>query len=379
MNAQVQSLKFRDVEVGRRLVDRLQSVTDEIGRSDITVMHVCGSHEQAMGRFGLRAAFPKALNVVMGPGCPVCITDGPEVDEAVALAMQGVRVATYGDMLRVPGTVKSLADARAEGAKVDVVYGVAQAVEIAESTSEPVVFFATGFETTAVATAAMVLRGVPDNFSILSAHKYIPPAMEVVASMPDTAVEGYLAAGHAATVTGYRIFEPFAERHRVPVVVTGFEPLDILAGLTRIVTMIRDGEHGVVNAFPRCVDAEGNRAAMDALWRVFGAGGGQWRGIASVDEGNLELLPAFDHVNARKRFDIDTTLLQRETSALGDLAAQCQCGGIMAGRAQPTDCPLYGKACTPAEPVGACMVSTEGMCRIWSEYGGRPDLSESAS
>ncbi|MEX1363945.1 MAG: hydrogenase formation protein HypD [Nannocystaceae bacterium] len=379
MSAGTEPLKFRDVALGRRLLEGLQQATAEIGRSGTTVMHVCGSHEQAMGRFGLRAGFPAALDVVMGPGCPVCITDGPEVDEAVALAMQGVRVTTYGDMLRVPGTGWSLDDARAHGAKVDVVYGIAQAVEIARASPEPVVFFATGFETTAVATAAMVRRGLPPNLSILSAHKYIPPAMEVVASMPDTKVEGYLAAGHAATITGYRIFEPFAARHRVPVVVTGFEPLDILAGLTRVVTMIRDGEHGVVNAFPRCVTAEGNENALATLWEVFEPAGGQWRGIASVDEGNLVLRSRFHGVDARRRFDIDREQLRTEPVAGRALAERCRCGPIMAGRSLPTDCALYGRECTPSTPVGACMVSTEGMCRIWSEYGGRPELSVGAS
>ena len=178
-------------------------------------MHVCGSHEQAIARFGLRATLPKRLNVIMGPGCPVCITDVPEVDEGVALARQGVRIATYGDMVKVPGTVMSLGDVKAEGARIDVVYSVSQAVELARRADEPVVFFATGFETTAVATAAAILDDPPPNFFVLSAHKYIPPVMEIVAEMPDTRVEGFLAAGHAATITGWGVFEPFVERHQL--------------------------------------------------------------------------------------------------------------------------------------------------------------------
>ncbi len=165
-------------------------------------MHVCGSHEQAIARFGLRAALPDRLNVIMGPGCPVCITDLPEMDEAVALAQSGIPVATYGDMVRVPGTAGSLADAKSRGAHVHTVYSVAQAVDLARETTGPLVFFATGFETTAVATAAVLIAGVPDNFFVLSAHKYIPPVMEIVAEMPDSRVEGFLAAGHAATITG---------------------------------------------------------------------------------------------------------------------------------------------------------------------------------
>src|SRR5512138_784718 len=184
----LEQLKFRDPRRARELSAALAREVKAIGRDPVSVMHVCGSHEQAIARFGLRAAFPPALDVIMGPGCPVCITDVPEVDEGVALARQGVRVATYGDMLRVPGSAGSLADARAAGAKVDVVYGSSQAVDLARQTEEEVVFFATGFETTAVATAAEILRGSPGNFSVLSAHKYIPPVMEIVAEMPENKV-----------------------------------------------------------------------------------------------------------------------------------------------------------------------------------------------
>src|SRR5690242_7680097 len=259
-------LKFRDPAGARALGGAIEKVTREIGRDPVSVMHVCGSHEQAIARFGLRAAFPPALDVIMGPGCPVCITDVPEVDEGVALARQGVRVATYGDMLRVPGSAGSLADARAAGAKVDVVYGISQAVELARRTDEEVVFFATGFETTAVATAAEILRGPPSNFSVLSAHKYIPPVMEIVAEMPGSRVEGFLAAGHAATITGWGVFEEFVERHRLPVVVAGFEPLDILAALVKLVELIGRAEAAVVNMFPRCVTSKGNVNAQRQLW-----------------------------------------------------------------------------------------------------------------
>jgi len=237
----VTPLEFRDPLRAKALSATLARVVSEIGRSPVAVMHVCGSHEQAIARFGLRSAFPRGLDVIMGPGCPVCVTDQPEIDEAVALARQGVRVTTYGDMLRVPGTAGSLADAQAAGARLDVVYSVAQAVELARETDEEVVFFASGFETTAVATAAVIVAGVPANFSVLSAHKYIPPVMEIVAEMPGTRVEGFLAAGHAATITGWRVFEPFVARHHLPVVVAGFEPLDILAALVKLTEMIRDG------------------------------------------------------------------------------------------------------------------------------------------
>lgn len=374
MTGELDQLRFRDPVRGAQLAAALAAAARSIGRAPVTVMHVCGSHEQAIAKFGLRAAFPPELDVIMGPGCPVCVTDVPEVDEAVALALQGVRIATYGDMLRVPGTSKSLADARSEGATIDVVYGVAQAAELARTLDEELVFFASGFETTAVATAAVLLADPPPNFSILSAHKYIPPVMEIVAEMPGSKIEGFLAAGHAATITGSDVFERFAVRHRVPVVVAGFEPLDILAGLVRLVELIAAGEPRVENTYPRCVTPGGNLAAQERLWRVFETQGGRWRGIAHVPNGNLRLRDEFARWDTRKRFTIDMTPLWDHAPA--SLVAQCQCGDIMAGIASPHDCALFGRACTPDSPVGACMVSSEGTCKIWHQYGGHPDLRQ---
>jgi len=369
---EVRELKFRDPEKGKALAARLEKLTEQIGRAPVAVMHVCGSHEQAIARFGLRHILPKALEVIMGPGCPVCITDVPEVDEGVALAQQGVRIATYGDMLKVPGSAGSLADARAAGARVDVVYSISQAVELARELREEVVFFATGFETTAVATAAEILRGPPSNFSVLSAHKYIPPVMEIVAEMPGTRVEGFLAAGHAATITGWAVFEPFVERHRLPVVVAGFEPLDILAGLVRLLELIHAGTPQVDNMYPRCVTREGNAAAQTQLWRVFRPLGGRWRGIAHVPNGNLRLRDEWAHLDARQRFRIDVGRLWDFAPAA--LVQRCICGEIMAGLKSPADCPLFGRECQPESPVGACMVSSEGTCKIWHLYGGHPEL-----
>jgi hydrogenase expression/formation protein HypD len=369
----VDQLKFRDPERARELVGVLDQRCREIDRQPVSVMHVCGSHEQAIARFGLRASFPAALNVIMGPGCPVCVTDVPEVDEAVVLARDGVHVATYGDMVRVPGTAQSLADAQAEGAKIHVVYSVSQVVDLARQLApEPVVFFASGFETTAVATAALVLVGLPENLSILSAHKYIPPVMEIVAEMPETRVEGFLAAGHAATITGSKVFEPFVERHGLPVVVAGFEPQDILAGLARLLELICEGTPRVVNMFPRCVTEEGNQRAQEQLWRVFKPTGGRWRGIAHVPNGNLRLRDEWAAVDTRRRFDIDVASLW--DFAPPALAQECRCGDIMAGITSPDHCRLFSRECTPSNPIGACMVSTEGTCRIWHQYGGVPNL-----
>jgi len=209
---------------------------------------------------------------------------------------------------------------------------------------------------------------------VLSAHKYIPPVMEIVAEMPGTRVEGFLAAGHAATITGSRVFEPFVERHHLPVVVAGFEPLDILAALVKLTELIRDGAAEVVNLFPRCVTPDGNGPALKLLWQVFQPIGGRWRGIAHVPNGNLRLRDEWAHVDARQRFRIDVASLW--SGAPSTLARQCICGNIMSGIASPHDCDLFGNACVPEAPVGACMVSSEGTCRIWHEYGGIPQLGE---
>ncbi|HWP57641.1 MAG TPA: hydrogenase formation protein HypD [Candidatus Acidoferrales bacterium] len=371
--AAVERLEFRDPERARALTRRLALLCEEIAKP-VSVMHVCGTHEQSIARFGLRSLLPKALTVLMGPGCPVCVTDMPEVDEAVALARQGIVIATFGDMFRVPGSVHSLAEAKAAGADVRVVYNPFEALKIAQETAKEVVFFATGFETTAVATAALVLAHPPRNLSVLSAHKYIPPVMEIVAEMPQTHVQGFLAAGHAATITGWRIFERFVARHHIPVVTAGFEPLDILAALSELLRLIRDREERVVNAYPRCVTAEGNREAQKLLWEVFATEGGNWRGIAHVPNGNLRLRPKYSSVDARCRFDIASSDLADE--APPRLAQECICGNIMAGIAGPADCRLFGKECTPQNPVGACMVSSEGTCKIWHEYGGHVIVNE---
>jgi hydrogenase expression/formation protein HypD len=370
--AAFRELKFRDPARARAMADAIHRLLGEIGRPRVTLMHVCGSHEQAIAKYGLRAILPPSLEVIMGPGCPVCVTDTREVDEGVALARQGVHIATYGDMLRVPGTVMSLADAQTEGAKIHVVYSADQAVDLARRLGEPVVFFATGFETTAVATAAIVLKGLPPNLSILSAHKYILPAMEAVAAMPGLAVEGFVAAGHAATITGWNVFVPFVERHRLPVAVAGFEPLDILAALARLLELVRDRTPAVANVYPRCVTKDGNLRAQAALWEVFEPKPGRWRGIAEIPGGNLVLREPYADVDAQRRFAIDASALSDAPRSA--LAEACICGRIMSGLASPIDCPLFGGACTPDRPVGACMVSTEGTCRIWHQYGGRPDL-----
>ena len=369
MRPDVEDLQFRDPAKADVLADRLATLQDQIGEP-VAIMHVCGTHEQVIAKFGLRSRLPDGLSVRMGPGCPVCVTTMREVDEALAIADSGAIVATYGDMFRVPGTARSLADAKAEGADVRVVYSAMDVAALArEHPDREVVFFATGFETTAAPTAAMLEADPPDNLSVLSAHKYVPPAMAAIAEMPDTDVDGFLAAGHAATITGSGIFESFVEEYGIPVVVGGFEPLDVLGGLVALLELVASGQPGLENAYPRCVSEAGNVAAQDAMWRVFEQRTGEWRGLAEIPAGCLDLAPAYADWNARERFDVEPA-----AATVDPLTEQCRCGDIMAGKASPEDCPLFGGACVPSDPVGACMVSSEGTCKIWYEYGGHPDL-----
>jgi hydrogenase expression/formation protein HypD len=364
-----EALQFRDPDAAQQIVDRIETLMAAVDGS-VDLMHVCGSHEQAIAKFGLRTMLPDDLVVRMGPGCPVCVTNMPEVDEAVALAREDAIVATYGDMYRVPGTTGSLADAGAEGATVEIVYSASEAVELAEENpDEEVVFFATGFETTAAPTAAVLTADPPENFSVLSAHKYVPPAMETVAQLPDTDIDGFLAAGHAATITGYGLFEEFVSEYETPVVVGGFEPLDVLLGLERLLEYISEDVAGLENAYPRCVSEAGNTQALATMWEVFETTTGEWRGIAEIPDANLVLGEEYAEYDARERFDTDPDVGDGDP-----LTEQCLCGDIMAGTADPDDCALFGEECTPDNPVGACMVSSEGPCKIWLEYGGHPDI-----
>lgn len=348
-------LAFRDPARADALYARLDRAMVRVGRR-VRLLHVCGSHEQAIVRYGLRTRLPPTLDVRMGPGCPVCVTDAPDVDGAVALARSGVEVLTFGDMVRVPGSTASLADARAEGARVGVVTSPTEAVARAAASPHPVVFFATGFETTAVATAAILAKAPPENFSVLSAHKWVPAAMAVVAAAGPT-FDGYLAAGHAAAVTGSDVLAPFVATTRRPVVVGGFEPLDLLAALCVLVDQVAEGRADLVNAYPRCVTPEGNRRAMALLDATFQREDGVWRGIAEVPGGELRLRPAFVRWDARVRFAgvLAGSVRAAETA--------CVCGAIMLGATTPAECPEFGRACRPDHPLGACMVSTEGPCR----------------
>jgi hydrogenase expression/formation protein HypD len=329
----------------------------ELVDRDLAFMHICGTHEASIARHGIRSLLPPRLKIVMGPGCPVCITPQGEIDTALSLADQGVILATYGDLLRVPGSKGSL---ESSGGDVRVVQGVHKAVEIAEKNREEVVFISVGFETTAPTVAAALLSNPPGNFSLLSYHRLVPPAMAWLLAQGEARLDGFILPGHVCTVTGYAEYEKFP----VPQVVAGFAPDDFLLGLLMLVQMVKNGETGVRNAYPRAVTREGNVKAKEMMYRVFEPSDVEWRGFPVIPGSGLRLRPEFSRYDAVKKFSLTIPHVEKHSA--------CICDRVLRGIAQPTDCRLFGKGCTPRSPIGPCMVSHEGACRIWHTYRVQP-------
>ena len=330
----------------------------------VRVMEVCGTHTTAIARSGLRGLLPPQLDLISGPGCPVCVTDQSYMDQAVHLAGRGdVIVATYGDMVRVPGREGSLAEARAKGARVEVVYAAAQAVEIArQNPHEHVVFLAVGFETTAPATALAVQdarRGGVENFSAFTAHKLILPAMNALLAAGDVQINAFLCPGHVSVIIGYNAYEQIARDYGRPCVVAGFEPAGILAGLVEICRQLAEGTPAAVSVYPPA-SKDGNLTAMKMLDEVFEPTDAAWRAIGTIPASGLSLREELAAWDTEKRFDLP----EAESYELPG----CRCGDVICGRCKPADCSLFGQRCTPRDPVGPCMVSTEGACAAAYKY-----------
>lgn len=336
-----------------------------------TLMEVCGGQTHSIVRHGLDELLPDGVTLIHGPGCPVCVTPAEVIDEAIALTRRPeVTLATFGDMIRVPGSGGDLARARAEGGDVRVVMGPLDAVSIAEREPDrTVVFLAVGFETTAPVNALAVLeaerRSLP-NLALLGAHVLVPPAMEAILSAPSNRVEGFLAAGHVCTITGTDPYHAIAKRYRVPIVVTGFEPVDILSGVEACVTQLESGRAEVENAYARAVRPEGNRTAIAAVDRVFETCDQAWRGLGVLPGSGLRFRPGYARFDARRRFpEIVTGVVGGGTGAGGEA---CLAGEILTGARRPPACPAFGVACTPESPLGAPMVSAEGACAAYFRY-----------
>ncbi|MBD3165618.1 hydrogenase formation protein HypD [bacterium] len=357
------SREYRDPKLVHSLADEIRRITTR----PWTIMEVCGGQTHAIVRFGLDQLLPKEIELVHGPGCPVCVTDVSLVDQAIELAERdGVVLCTFGDMSRVPGSEKDLLSAKAAGGNVKTVYSPMDALQLAnENPDLEVVFFAVGFETTAPTTALTVERaraaGI-DNYSLLVAHVLVPPVMEALLESPGNRVQGFLAAGHVCTVTGYRIYEPVASSHGVPVVVTGFEPADILKGVLETVRLLEDGRAEVQNAYSRAVKRDGNPHAWSMVERVFEVCDRSWRGIGTFPGSGLKLRGEYAAYDAGQRFTFHE---QHDLKP-----SECISGLILQGAKKPPECPLFGTVCTPESPLGATMVSSEGACAAYYLHRG---------
>jgi hydrogenase expression/formation protein HypD len=359
-------VKYIDEYRDARAVRALARATARITTRPWTLMEVCGGQTHAIVRFGLDELLPRGVQLVHGPGCPVCVTPVDLIDKAVAIAAQPEAiVCSFGDMMRVPGSSKDLLTAKAEGGDVRILYSPLDALEIARRNPErQVVFFAVGFETTAPATAMAVCRAKAEglrNLSLLVSHVLVPPALRAILGSPLNRVQGFLAAGHVCTVMGFEEYEPIARRYRVPIVVTGFEPVDILQGVYLCVKQLEEGRAEVENQYARSVRRRGNEAARRLMLEVFRVVPRHWRGLGEIAESGLGLSEAYAAFDALGRFDTAAVIRAAE-------APECISGAILTGTRKPLECAAFGSRCTPEAPLGAPMVSSEGACAAYYRY-----------
>jgi hydrogenase expression/formation protein HypD len=355
---------FRDPE---RVASAIRAIK-EIGM-DISVMHVCGTHQDTLVRFGLEPLLKEAgISIRQGPGCPVCVTTPEEVEMAIALSRKGAMIATFGDMLKVRGRDASLDQERAEGADVRIVYSPTDAVGIAqENPGREVVLLGIGFETTAPTTSALLLRDdLPENLSVLSFHRTVPEALRFIAERGEIKLDGIIEPGHVSMVIGEAPYRFLSDEFHMPQVISGFEPLDLVMACLEIARMRSEGRSELVNMYGRTVHAEGNIIAQRAMGRTFVKGDRRWRGFPAIPGSALCIAPEFEGRDASKRFEDD--LEDLKGLELPEPPG-CRCGEVLRGLIDPRECPLFGGACNPDDPVGPCMVSREGSCNILCRWG----------
>ncbi len=354
-----ENLKFRNPQLAQNIAAKIKSLAPKAGKTKIC--HVCGTHEWTITHFGLRSLLPDGVEVIAGPGCPVCIVPAAEIDEAVQLAKMGVVVTCFGDVLRVPGSEMSLLEAKAAGADVRIVYAVSDAVDMAKrEPNRQFAFFAVGFETTAPSTAVEALHNPPKNLSFLVSHRLIPPAMELLLGFSDLQINGFIAPGHVSAIIGLKPYEQFPRVNHMPTVVAGFEPIDVLMSIYMIVKQQAEGAARLENEYPRVVKPEGNPKALAFMEEAFKVTSGNWRGIGSLANSALQLRESLSDFDARLKHDVHVEQGK-------DIITGCQCHLVIIGKIKPNECPMFLKACTPEKPVGACMVSSEGTCRVWAK------------
>ena len=359
------TIEFRDPAVAQKLLESIRQTLDGFVGT-MTLMEVCGTHTMAIYQHGIRSLLPKSIRLISGPGCPVCVTPVDYVDHAVALARRpGTIVATFGDMVRVPGSSSSLQREKARGADVRVVYSPLDAVALAQKHPErAVVFLGVGFETTTPTIAGSIIeakRREVCNYFVLGAHKTIPGPMAILADDPELKVDGYLCPAHVSTIIGAEAYEPLARDHKVPCVVTGFEPLDVLQGVAMLARQVVAGAAKVEIQYSRIVRKKGNARARQILYEVFEPCDARWRGIGVIPGSGLAIREEYAMFDAARQLPV-TVEEPKEHSG-------CLCGEILKGKVTPRECPLFRSACTPENPVGACMVSSEGTCAAEYKYG----------
>lgn len=339
------------------------------------IMNVCGGHERALTQAGLRGLLPANIELVPGPGCPVCICPEQDIHAAIQLALgEQITLLAFGDLMRVPVNVardepRTLIAARAAGADVRAIASPTEVLTIAERSPErQIVFLAAGFETTMAPVAAMIARGLPDNLSLLLSGRRTWPAVALLLSSPESAIDGLIAPGHVATVMGADEWRFAPEAHGLPTAIAGFSADSLLSAIVAVLTQAQTGLPRVDNCYPSMVRADGNRFARQCLAETLEVIDAEWRGIGVLPASGYALRPALAHHDARRRFDLDAAALRRRA---GEMPPGCDCAAVVLGRIAPDQCRLYGRACTPAQPVGPCMVSAEGACRIWWSAGAR--------
>jgi hydrogenase expression/formation protein HypD len=353
--------EYRDPEISSKLAEEIKKAS----KQDIRLMEVCGTHTMSIFRNGIRNVIPETISLLSGPGCPVCVTAQSEIDAFIDISKEtDTIVTTFGDLMRVPGTGSSLQKERAEGRDIRMVYSTFDALEIAvKNPGKRVVFLGVGFETTAPTVAASILAAREmkmGNFFVYSAHKTVPQALFALVKTEGIRIDGFILPGHVSVIIGTGAYLPFFNQCRVPCVVAGFEPSDILQALLMLVRQIENKAPGLENAYPRAVSFEGNKKAVGVMNQVFEPADVAWRGIGIIPESGLKIRAEFSEYDAEKRFRI-TERVSKEPKG-------CACGEILTGLKTPVECPLYKKICTPVDPVGPCMVSTEGTCAAYYKY-----------
>ncbi|NUQ82838.1 MAG: hydrogenase formation protein HypD [Bacteroidetes bacterium] len=360
--------EYRDADLVRRLAAELEHITTR----DWTLMEICGGQTHSILKYGIDDFLPPEIRLVHGPGCPVCVTPLELIDQALTIArMPGVILTTFGDMMRVPGSETDFLTLKANGVDIRMVYSPLDAVRLAERTPDKeIVFFGVGFETTSPANAMAVKVAAQlglRNFSLLASQVLVPPAIRFLMSQPDCEIQGFLAAGHVCTVMGYEEYEPLAEEFSIPIVVTGFEPVDILSGVLQVVRQLESGSVSVVNQYNRIVRREGNVQARQLLKDLFTITDRNWRGIGEIPSSGFRLREEYAAWDAEKKFNVGSIKTKE--------SADCMAGQVMMGKAEPTDCPLFGTVCNPERPVGAPMVSSEGACAAYFTYRRRESMA----